>query len=509
MKRYYFRVSVYSHYFKLDRISIEGMNIINIFIKPFIQYGMVRQPGGRFQYMAVKAFAASNKTRTEFRLHINALDDFYRLLSNKQITKDLYQLEEYQIPVYEKLDLDIKEGWKLKDYQEPVVSYLKQDNNRSLFVPLQTGKGKTICALWAISELNMRTIIIVKPGYIEKWVEDITKTLQASIEDIVCVQGTKQLQALLELAENDLLDQKFIIISNRTMQLWIKSYEQFGDETKELGFAFTPDLLYEKVKAGIRLIDEVHQDFHLNFKLDLYTNVDRTMSLSATLMSHDPFMERMYEVVHPTNTRYDSGPLDRYIESHAILYRLDDSTRVRTTEYGSNNYSHMAFEKSILKNPYLKERYWKLIDSYIEKYYINTKKDKEKLAIFASTIDMCTFITNKVKYKYHYLDVRRYVEDDPYENLIDSDIRITTILSGGTAHDIPNLKTTILTIAIDSLQSNVQTLGRLRRLENSVPIFIYFTCLDIPKHVEYHNRKKKLLAQRASSYKEEYAYLRL
>ena len=122
MQRYYFRVSVYSHYFKLDRISIEGMNIINIFIKPFIQYGMVRQPGGRFQYMAVKAFAASNKTRTEFRLHINALDDFYRLLSNKQITKDLYQLEEYQIPVYEKLDLDIKEGWKLKDYQEPVVS---------------------------------------------------------------------------------------------------------------------------------------------------------------------------------------------------------------------------------------------------------------------------------------------------------------------------------------------------------------------------------------------------
>ena len=163
--------------------------------------------------MAVKAFAASNKTRTEFRLHINALDDFYRLLSNKQITKDLYQLEEYQIPVYEKLDLDIKEGWKLKDYQEPVVSYLKQDNNRSLFVPLQTGKGKTICALWAISELNMRTIIIVKPGYIEKWVEDITKTLQASIEDIVCVQGTKQLQALLELAENDLLGKLFYMIT--------------------------------------------------------------------------------------------------------------------------------------------------------------------------------------------------------------------------------------------------------------------------------------------------------
>ena len=68
--------------------------------------------------------------------------------------------------------------------------------------------------------------------------------------------------------------------------------------------------------------------------------------------------------------------------------------------------------------------------------------------------------------------------------------------------DIPNLKTTILTIAVDSIQANIQTLGRLRKLDKIKTQFFYLTCNDIPKHVDYSARKKKMLLERAESFQE-------
>ena len=133
---------------------------------------------------------------------------------------------------------------------------------------------------------------------------------------------------------------------------------------------------------------------------------------------------------------------------------------------------------------------------------VNDYKYGEKLAIYVSSIKMATSLTEYLKQQYADLDVRRYVEDDPYENLLDPDIRITTIMSGGTGHDISNLKMVLLTVAISSSQSNVQTLGRLRKLDDIPVRFYYLTNLNVKKHVEYHEKKKEMLLFRAKTYKE-------
>jgi hypothetical protein len=47
--------------------------------------------------------------------------------------------------------------------------------------------------------------------------------------------------------------------------------------------------------------------------------------------------------------------------------------------------------------------------------------------------------------------VRRYVQGDPYkENYLECDIRVTTVLSGGTAHDVKNL----IEYSIQLMQNN-------------------------------------------------------
>ena len=92
---------------------------------------------------------------------------------------------------------------------------------------------------------------------------------------------------------------------------------------------------------------------------------------------------------------------------------------------------------------------------------------------------------------------------DPKENLYDSDIRIVTPGMGGTNHDIKMLTTVILTVAMDTIQGNIQTFGRLRNLrkqgiERDVR-FLFFNCSDIDKHYTYYQSKNKMLKKRSAT----------
>jgi intein/homing endonuclease len=362
------------------------------------------------------------------------------------------------------------------------------------------------CSMRGMSMIGLRTLIFVKPMYIEKWVEDIHRTYDLAVEDVLVVRGSNHLMALLMMAEANELNAKIIIISNKTMQNWLKLYEKHKQETLDMGYVCTPDKLCSHLGVGIRLIDEVHQDFHLNFKIDLYTNVEHSLSLSATLLSDDDFMNKMYEVAYPAVTRYKGPAYDKYIASRSVIYRLHQPNEVRYKDPVSKNYSHHVFEQWILKSDRRASNYLNLINTVIKgsRYTTNYTKG-DKLIIFCASIDLCTVVCDYLKKQYPNKDVRRYVEEDPWENLMDADIRVTTLQSAGTAVDIDQLTTTILTTAVSSSQSNVQGFGRLRKLKDgSTPEFYYFVCEDVPKHVDYHEKKRGLLEERSVGYKQIY-----
>ena len=358
----------------------------------------------------------------------------------------------------------------------------------------------TFCAMKAITNLKRRTCIIVKPMYIEKWVGDIEAITGIKGEDVVVVQGSAQLMALIALAKEGRLTAKFIVISNRTLQNWYSLYEKMGKEILGLGYDCLPGELFQTLAVGVRLIDEVHQDFHLNFKLDLYTHVERSISLSATLKGDDPFLNRMYETAYPKSMRYSGLAYDKYIYAYAWVYRVQKPEQLRTMEYGSTTYSHHAFEKSVMRNKRLMDDYLDMIVAAAMRFHFEKYQKGDKLLIYCSSIQMCTLVVEHLKASFKGVDVRRYVEDDPYENLLDPDVRVSTLLSAGTGHDIPGLTTVILTTAISSSQSNIQGFGRLRKLADKRMQFVYFVCNDVPKHMEYHERKKDLLKTMALEY---------
>ena len=501
MGNIHLKIEIKSHHFTCFVVTPRGRDACISFSKYFIQFGLEKRRG-RFFKKAQRVFAAATSDRNEFRFHINTYEEFKRHLLNNGITDNLISVLHVPVPESKDIVLKIRDGWKLREEQHAPYEYLINKDNKFKLLTLQTGKGKGFVSMSASSYIGKRMVIIIRPMFIDKWIKELCEVYDITIDNIMVVQGNDNLLALLELAKQDKIKEEIIIISNKTIQNWFKTYESEREYSLDLGYACLPDEMYGLLKAGNRLIDEVHMDIHLQCKIDLYTNVEDSISLSATLLSKDPFVKRMQEMLYPIKYRFDAGDLDRYIDTFAVVYAFENMNNIRYTQRGSSSYSHSAFEKSILRNRKTTLNYFNLIDHIANSSFYHLTRPVKRLLIFADTVIMCTLLVSFLKKKYPSKDVRRFCEGDPDINLYESEIIVSTIKSCGTARDIPDLTTVIMTVAIDSIQSNIQALGRLRKLKDNHDVnFFWFVCKDIPKHVEYHNKKEELMEERAKSFK--------
>ena len=119
-------------------------------------------------------------------------------------------------------------------------------------------------------------------------------------------------------------------------------------------------------------------------------------------------------------------------------------------------------------------------------YIPNREFENDKCIIFVASINMATAITEYLQNEYQNIPVARYVEDDPYSNLHETNgIIVSTIQSAGTAEDIDGLITAINTHNMESYASNLQAKGRLRNKKGRKLIYVQTWCRDIPQHKKY------------------------
>lgn len=510
-----FIMTIYTHFVKITQTTPRIKDVIKRFARKYDHQRWVKQKS-RWVKECLKTFAYENPDNNEYRFHIHQLSELRTFLNNEHIGSHLYKTVVMPVHIPEKIDIDMHPNRVLRDYQVPIVEYsvdrwedcysysgeLKHPPIRSKFIGLQTGKGKSTIACAAIARLKVRSLVLVKPTYMEKWANDLQVNLNISPTDIVSVSGMKEVAKLISLAKEDKLTYKVIIMSSRTHQLFYKAHqkEPYGPITQLYGCA--PDEFYPTLKVGLILMDEFHQEIHANYMGLLYTHVPRIIATTATLNSYDSFMNSIYTMLFPMEFRYRELEPDRYIECYAINYQFNKPEKIRTTEWGSTFYSHSVFEKCVMRHQPTFENYKKLIRSIVEVSYIKEYQPGDKLAIYATSILMCQHLTYYFSKCYPHLSVKRYCEDDDYRNVIDADIRVTTLGSAGAAIDIPGLITVINTINIDSLQSNLQVLGRLRPIPGRAVRYYYIWASNIPKHGEYHQRRKKNILDKVAFVKD-------
>lgn len=504
-----FRITVYSHHFKVVPLTDIARKICFSFVRRYI----ISSTTGPEPVHT--AYASSNTAKTWFRFHINTLDDWKRFIYEKGYSKAAeYTEKEYFTPT--KVALALKDGWKHKPEQEPVRDYLAapvgvKDPQSGLYpegtgakarlVGISTGAGKTFCALAELARRGEVFVAIVLAQFVGKWVNDIANTLKVDKKEILKVQGSAELKALTEMAvtKGALEGFKAIVISNRTYENYLRAYERHENELQDLGYLCKPEELFEKLGAGTRLIDEVHMQFYAQYRLDLYTHVPQSISLSATLINKDPEIERIYKTAYPMPERYREGPVDKFTDAYAVRYSVNPRWRYKTS-YKEPNYSQNAYEESILKNKEFAVSYCQMIKTFVQAGYVRNYEPGHKAIIFCGTVAMCGHLATYLQNAYPQYNVKRYVAEDPYEeNYKQPDIRVTTIGSGGTGHDVPGMTDAHLTPGLESIQANIQAFGRLRKIPNKQTRFYFYTNTDIRKHLKYDRSKTQLMRERAKS----------
>lgn len=323
-------LEVSSHNVKVTRFGVRGREALLDYCRGLAQYGLQRLPGGRFTKSMLRVYVAVTSDRTVFHFHRNQLEELINHLRNWGISENKLSITHRVLEPGLDVEFDLIDKREPRDYQVPIIEYMVGDGYTKI-ATLDPGRGKTFIALSAMYRLKKRTMFVIKAMYVDKWIADAKVAFKLGKGDLMVVRGGDQMKALTQLGVHNQLDAKIIICSNMTFFNYLKDYEKYKEGILDLGYACLPEDLYEKLGVGIRVIDEVHQDFHLNFRQDLYTHVPKTISLSGTLDSDDPFMNRMYEVMFPRDIRIDNGARAVYVGVKALEYRFNNPHLIKCT----------------------------------------------------------------------------------------------------------------------------------------------------------------------------------
>lgn len=489
-------IDVYSHGFKVTKFGEQVQALLFKYCAIRLgQMGLVQVGRGKFIKQIVRTYATATQDRREFRFHRNILEDFLSFMDGNGIGRS--QIDIHEVPMYEpvQIQFDYHSPHQPRDYQEIQIEYMTAPGTMKS-TTLPTGYGKTFISIKAISMLGVRAAAVIRPMYIKRWIDDVEPTLKLKKGELLVVQGSKDLTNLINIAKAGELTAKFIILSNKTMMNYYKSYAAFK---KDNPYGVAPEDLYKLLGVGVRLIDEVHQDFHLNFKQECYTHVPRVINLSATLESDDRFMNRMYEIMMPKALRAPTVEQKPYIIVNNVWYTINSRDLEQMRYLNSQKqYSHTMWEKSLRRKRHLINGYLEMIGDISDSVYIEEREAGQKYAIYCATVDMCTIVRDflRERYKDKGLEINRYTEAEPYEVLLSSDIVVTTLQSAGTAVDVPNLRIILCTIALSSKQANIQLVGRLRPLKgwpDINPEFYFLFAEHVGKHAEYASAKQNKL----------------
>lgn len=501
-------ITVGTHFFRVNNPNPKTINVITQFANQYRHLGpsAKRNPDGRIVYEVKARFFRTIPLKNEFRFHIEQLDGLLTAFEAAGIGPSDIEIIDKQYTTAPEVKITIKDGWILRDYQLDVKAFILNKDispSKSRLASLPTGTGKTVIAICTAAELNCAIGIPVPAGYSEKWKGDVLEQLNLSEEDVYMVNSRAKLIKAVKLADEG-TKYKVYIFNQETLASFYKEYETAYFKGFEEHFGVHPEDIFEKLGIGVTIIDETHEAINMVFGMFAYTNVPLVIGLSGTLRSRDPFLLRIQKLLFPASVRYEKIRMAKYINFLPTSYTFMNlmANKIKLT-YNGTMYSQAAYEDSILKskNRFLLKNFLKMIDTYFKEDFIDQKKDGERAAIYFARVDMCELVVAFLKNKYPTMDIRKYTGEDPFENAIESEVRVTTRGSCGTAIDIKKLVSLITFDNVDSDVGNLQLLGRLRENKetDTVPRFRQLYCSGIPKHVQYQKNRHEVVMDRVKN----------
>ena len=382
------------------------------------------------------------------------------------------------------IEIEMKDNFVYKDdRQEKAVDFLNNNTANIKCLELRTGSGKTVTTIKHLTHIKKRTFIATTE-LIDQWHGELLKWTTLKKEDIYIIKGRDSIKYLVENIDKTIFP-KIIIYSIRTFTNYLSNQNYLYND-----LPYLDDLIF-KLNIGIRVIDESHMSFHASYLHSLIFNVKSNIGLSATFMMNQYKVKLIFDNFYHPKDRF-VGDIDSEKYTKIYFYKYDLRFNIHPAQYTLlKMYNHVKYENYLLKKDFLIKKYIDYnLSKIIDKYYVSKNKTgKYKCLIFASTVAMCNEMKKRLSNLYPQLKVDIFVSGSDEKVYKKNDIIISTPGSSSTGKDIENLMTVIQTISINSKSRNIQTLGRLRKLENKDTRFILLYNENIHVHV---NNKKAL-----------------
>lgn len=358
---------------------------------------------------------------------------------------------------------------------------------------------------------KVRSAFVHRPAYVDKCkfdlIEDETGLRLKESEVWVC-KGVESIYKLRDAGESGELDRlgiKAIIIPTVTMMLFIKQYINTAATVP-----MDMERFWDIIGVGCIINDEVHEHFLLVYLLALLTNPPFLLDMSATLKPGDSkkFIADRYLERFPVETRVTVKHVP-IVDVVALYYQIHNMKLIQKVARMSM-YNHGVFETE-LKRLGLQKDYFKMIYEVLEQSYLNRYQPGQKAVVYFSKVEFCEDFANYLRQRLHnhpnelfsHLVVYKFNAGDSYEDFVDADIGCSTPSKAGTAIDIPDLVTAIITVALDDKQLNEQITGRPRKIRKWPinPKVVLLHCSGIQKHINYLNSRFKNLKDKVLSFK--------
>ena len=347
---------------------------------------------------------------------------------------------------YKPRDEDQKEAIK---FMLSMDQFYRNEVNTMLSVNLNTGKGKTYCAIAVAAYLQYRPIVIAdNVGWLEQWKKFFIEYTDISDDEIYLISGAP---SMMKLFNRDISKYKVILSTHST----IKSVgDKFGWEKITEFFKYC--------KIGIKFYDEAHLNFDNMFQIDCYTNTFITYYLTATPGRSDwrenEIFKLYFKNVPSINLFHeDEDPHTKYA---AIKFNSNPSPidiKKCKNAYGLNRIKYTDY---LVRN----ENFHKMLIILVN---MALKKPGKHL-FYIGTNDAILYVKELIYQDFPELigQVGVYTSITPPEKKageLEKKIILSTTKSAGVAMDIKNLVETVnLAEPFKSRVLAQQTLGRTR-----------------------------------------------
>jgi superfamily II DNA or RNA helicase len=358
------------------------------------------------------------------------------------------------------LDIDVEFKGQMRDYQLDIVDkYMKEvgDQGGSI-VNLKTGGGKTVLALYIISLLKKKTIILVHKSFLADQWSDRIREFIPNVK-ITKVQGTKSDWS------GDIVIAMIQTILNREIP---------PDITNELGFLIADECHHLAAKMFAKSLIKLNPRYH--------------MGLSATVKRADS-LQRIFEYYLGEICFRSQVDKKTNVEVRLLSYECQDPRYCKTEKLWNGKICRPRIINNICA--------WRPRTDYIMDVIYKCYDMGRKILILSDRREHCLEIVKLSNTKYGEDIAGAYLGGMKINELDESNQKMIiagTYQACSEGYDNKTLDTLIMSTPISNIE---QTVGRILRQDNQFHPLIYsivdenISCLkkNTEKHLTLFKRR--------------------